>query len=254
MTATAAPKLSALIITYNEEIHMRELLSDLSFADEIIVVDSYSKDNTKAIATSFPNVKFLEREFKNYTDQRNFAIDQANNDWILFIDADERLTPEFKQEVVETISQEPEFSAYLVYRIFMFRDEILHFSGWQTDKIHRLFNKQKARYTSERLVHEKLDVQGKTGKMKHKIIHYSYADYDSYKAKMISYGKLKALEPKRRELKPNFFHFCIKPFYKFLHQYLIRLGFLDGKKGIIICYLNALSVYERYREVKRLKL
>src|SRR4051812_38993672 len=101
MTATAPQKLSALIITYNEEIHMGELLTDLSFADEIIIVDSFSTDNTKAIATSFGNVKFLEREFHNYTDQRNFAIDQAKNDWVLYIDADERLTPEFKKELLQ---------------------------------------------------------------------------------------------------------------------------------------------------------
>src|SRR6478752_4597012 len=123
MTSHSAPNLSVLIITLNEEIHIGELLTDLSFAEEIIIVDSFSTDRTKEIATSFPNVKFIEHPFKNYTAQRNFAIDQAKNDWILFLDADERLTPEFKQEVVETISQNPKYSAYLVYRIFMFQNE-----------------------------------------------------------------------------------------------------------------------------------
>src|SRR5688572_17535263 len=252
MTVTAAPKLSALIITYNEEIHMSELLTDLSFADEIIVVDSCSTDRTREIAISFPKVKFIEHPFENYAAQRNFAIEQAKNDWILFMDADERLTPEFKQEVIDTVSKNPQHSAYLVYRIFMFQNEVLRFSGRQTDKIFRLFNKQKARYNEERLVHEKLNVEGNVGKMKHKIIHYSYADYHIYKRKMVSYGKLKALEDQKKGLKPNPFHFYIKPAYNFLYLYLIRLGILDGKKGIIICSINALSVFERYRELKKL--
>lgn len=246
------PKLSVLIITYNEAKHLQELLPDLAFADEVVIVDSFSTDKTKEITCSFPKVRFLEKEFENFTDQRNFAIDQAKNDWILFIDADERLTPEFKKELLETVSGNPKHSAYLVYRTFMFQNQKLNFSGWQTDKIYRLFNKQKARYTQERLVHEKLTVDGSIGIMKHKIIHYSYADFESYKQKMLSYGRLKAQEVQRKDLNPNFFHFYIKPAYKFLYQYLIRLGILDGKKGIIICYLNALSIYERYQELKRL--
>lgn len=246
------PNLSVLIITLNEEVHMRELLTELTFADEIIIVDSYSTDKTKEIATSFPNVKFIEHPFENYTSQRNFAIDQAKNNWILFMDADERLTPGFKQEVIDLISQNPKHSAYLVHRIFMFQDQVLRFSGWQTDKIFRLFNKQNARYTDERLVHEKLKINGKIGLMKHKIIHYSYSNYDDYKAKMISYGNLKALEAKIKNKKPSLLISVLHPIYTFLYNYIIRLGILDGKKGIIICYLNAMSVKVRYKELKKL--
>ncbi len=245
-------KISVLIITLNEAVHMKPLLDDLKFADEVIIVDSYSTDETKSIATSFNNVKFIEHKFNNFTSQRNFAIDQAKNKWILFIDADERLTPELKQEIIETIQNQPAFSAYLVYRIFMFNNKVLHFSGWQTDRIFRLFNKEEARYANERLVHEKLDVNGKISFLKNKLIHYSYNDYKTYKEKMESYGKLKALEAKNKGIRPNAFHLYIKPAYKFLYQYIIRLGILDGKKGIIICYLNAWSVYIRFQELKQL--
>lgn len=240
-------QLSALIITLNEERNMKELLTDLAFAHEVIVVDSYSTDRTKDICLSFPNVKFIENKFENYTAQRNFAIDQASYDWILFIDADERLTPELKKEILETIVLEEPKSAYLLYRTFMFKKSKLRFSGWQTDKIFRLFHRQKARYTNERLVHEKLDVNGEIGKLKSKLIHYSYSDYQSYKAKMVAYGRLKAIEAKNRGIVPNFFHFVIKPLYKFFYQYIIRLGILDGSNGIVICYLNAYSVFVRYQ-------
>jgi hypothetical protein len=132
----------------------------------------------------------------------------------------------------------------------MFNSSPLEFSGWQTDKNIRLFKKEKASYITDRLVHEKLKINGSVGKLKNKLIHYSYKDFESYKAKMKSYGKLKALELYSKDFKPNFFHCYLKPVYKFFHSYLIRLGFLDGKKGFIISYLNAYSIYIRFKELK----
>lgn len=242
--------LSALIITYNEEKHIEEVLKDIDFADEIVVVDSYSTDKTVALVNASPKAKLVQHAFVDYSSQRNFAIECAINPWILFIDADERFTDELKEEVIETIQQQETASAYLFYRIFMFENTKINFSGWQTDKIFRLFKKDKAKYVTERLVHEKLKVNGKVGKLKHKLIHYSYTDYESYKGKMVSYGKLKAIEEYAKGIHPNFYHFYLHPAYKFLYQFIVRLGFLDGRKGLTICYLNALSVYVRYRELE----
>jgi ADP-heptose:LPS heptosyltransferase len=245
--------LSALVITYNEEHYIKNVLADLDFADEIIVVDSFSTDNTKKIVENAAKAKIIQNKFNDFTSQRNFAIDTAKHDWILFIDADEKFTPELKDEVIQTIQLKKTSSAYLFYRTFMFEDQKLNFSGWQTDKIFRLFKKSKARYITERLVHEKLTVNGKISKLKNKLIHYSYTDYDSYKAKMISYGKFKAIEEFNKGVRPNFYHFVLHPTYKFWYQYVIRMGFLDGKKGYTICYLNALSVAVRYRELKKMR-
>jgi len=245
--------LSALIITFNEEKHINEIMHDLDFTDEIIVVDSFSTDNTVALVNSFEKAKLIQNAFVDYTSQRNFAIENAKNPWILFLDADERFTDELKNEVIETIQKKDASSAYLFYRTFMFEDQKLNFSGWQTDKIFRLFQKDKARYTTERLVHEKLTVNGRIGKLKNKLIHFSYTDYETYKGKMESYGRFKAKEEFAKGVKPNFYHFYLHPAYKFAYQYLIRLGFLDGKKGITICYLNALSVAVRYRELKKMR-
>jgi glycosyltransferase involved in cell wall biosynthesis len=252
MDPNSSKKISVLIITLNEEAHMRPLLSDLDFADEVIVVDSFSTDRTKSISESFKNVRFIEKKFENYTSQRNFAIDQSRNNWVLFIDADERLTTHLKEEILNTVEQESDISAYLFYRKFYFKDKILRFSGWQTDRIFRLFRKDKCRYTHHRLVHEKLDVDGKIASFENKLIHFSYADYKSYKGKMITYGKLKAREKYQIGFKPTFFHEYGHSTYNFLYQYLIRLGILDGRRGIIICYLNALSISERYKELKLL--
>ena len=246
------PKITGLIITLNEEKNIKAVIDNISFVDEIIIVDSFSSDKTIEIAKTFKKVKVYQHEFDNFTDQRNLALDYATHNWILFLDADERLTDSLRDEILDTVKQKDTAEAYFFYRKFMFKGKPLHFSGWQTDKNVRLFKKNSARYSKERLVHEILRVSGRTKTMKHKLLHYSYISYDSYKAKMISYAKLKAKELYLKELKPNFFHFYIKPAYKFLYTYLIRLGILDGRKGVIICYLNALSVYKRYPFLKRL--
>ena len=244
--------ISVLIITLNEEANMQALLADLDFSDEIIVVDSFSTDKTEAICKTFQNVTFVQNKFENYSSQRNFAISQAKNDWILFLDADERLTSELKNEIIATVKTNETFSALLFYRIFMFEGKVLHFSGNQNDKIFRLFDRNQAQYTTDRLVHEKLKVNGKIGVLKNKLIHYSYSNFQAYKSKTVRYGKLKAQEKFiKKQKSPALLHF-LHPAYNFLFNYVIRLGFLDGKKGFIICYLNANSIHIRYQELKLL--
>ncbi|WP_264551458.1 glycosyltransferase family 2 protein [Flavobacterium sp. N2038] len=245
-------KLSVLIITLNEEYRIKSLLEDIDFADEIIVVDSYSTDQTVNIVESFPNVKLIQNPFINYTSQRNFALNQAKNSWILFIDADEQLTPDLKAEISSVINDKNAASAYLVYRTFMFKNKKLNFSGWQTDKIFRLFNKSDCRYNEERMVHEKLVVNGRISTLKNKIIHFSYISFSDYQAKMYQYGIFKAREKLKKGQKPSFLLMAFHPLYTFLYQFIIRLGFLDGTKGITICYLNAYSIFIRYKELKRI--
>lgn len=245
--------LTALMITYNEEQNIKAVLDHLAFADEIIVVDSFSSDKTFEIASCFKQVKVVQRAFDNFASQRNYALSLATNPWILFVDADERLPLVLQKEISAIINQTNSADAYFVHRDFMFQNKKLRFSGWQTDKIIRLFRKENAIYNHEKIVHEKLIVNGKTGKLHHKLIHYSYSNFDGYKQKMIFYGKLKAQEEFSRNTKPNAFHFYIRPVYQFLNQYVLRFGILDGKSGIIICYLNALSVAVRFRELKKIR-
>ena len=254
MILSSKQLLTALVITYNEEQNIKSVLDHLAFADEIIVVDSFSNDKTFEIASTFKNVKVIQRAFDNFASQRNYALSLASNSWILFVDADERLTTELQKEISFVINQENSASAYFVRRNFMFQNSKLRFSGWQTDKIIRLFRKESATYNHEKIVHEKLIVNGKIGKLNNKLIHYSYSNFEDYKQKMIFYGQLKAQEEFLKNTKPNAFHFYIRPAYQFLNQYLLRFGILDGKKGIIICYLNALSVAVRFQELKKIRI
>ena len=252
MNTIEKQKLSVLIITFNEELHIKSLLEDIDFADEIIVVDSFSTDKTVKIIESFENVKLIQNKFLNYTAQRNFTLDQAKNHWVLFIDADERLTPNLKSEIISVINTPKAASAYLVYRTFIFKNKKLHFSGWQTDKIFRLFNKTNCIYTEDRLVHEKLIVNGSVDTLKNKLIHFSYTNFEDYKTKMYNYGILKANEKLKKGQKPSKLLMIFHPVYTFLYQFLVRFGFLDGRKGITICYLNAYSIFIRYKELQRI--
>ena len=247
------PSISALVITYNEIGYIEKCLESIAFADEIIVIDSYSTDGTYEYLLQQENVRVIQHPFKNFTAQKSYALEQASNDWILFVDADEVVTEQLKDEIQETLAGPQTHDAYWFYRQFMFENNRLRFSGWQTDKNHRLFKKSKVKFTDRKLVHETLEVNGTSGKMRSKLMHYCYKDFEDYKGKMLHYGRLKAREAFYKEKQFNYVSLCVKPFWKFFNNYILRLGILDGKKGITICYLNALSVYERYRELKRLE-
>jgi glycosyltransferase involved in cell wall biosynthesis len=247
-------KISGLVITYNEENNIKELLENIDFVDEIIIVDSFSKDKTKEIALQNSKVLFMEHPFKDFTSQRNFALEQANNNWILFIDADERIPENLKLEILETVKKNEAFDAYYFYRKYMYQGKPIHFSGTQTDKNFRLFKKDKAKYSQERLVHETLKVDGSIGILKNKLLHFSFSNYDDYKKKMVNYGKLKAQELFLKNKNANFMNRYLKPIYKFLYSYIVRLGILDGIKGIVICYLHSYSVFVTYKTLSEIKI
>ena len=246
-------KITALIITFNEIGYIENCLKSVEFADEIVVVDSYSTDGTYEYLESLPHVKVVQHPFANFTLQKSFALQQASNDWILFLDADEIVSDVLRKEILDTVKNDPPHAAYWFYRQFMFQDQPLQFSGWQTDKNYRLFRKSKAKFSDKKIVHETLEVDGTSGILKEKLIHYCYKNYEDYKGKMLKYGRLKAKEDFYKENSFNYFFYIFKPAWKFFNHYILRLGILDGRKGWIICYLNALGVYERYRELKQLE-
>ena len=158
-----------------------------------------------------------------------------------------------KNEIKATINNNPKHVAYWFYRKFMFQKERLRFSGWQTDKNYRLFRKSKVNFSSKRIVHETLDIVGSTGILKNKLTHYCFKDYKVYKNKMMLYGRLKAKEAFNKNKRFSYALLLLKPMWKFFNSYIIRLGFLDGKKGVVICHLDALCDVERYRELQRLE-
>lgn len=246
------PKISGLLITYNEVNHINQVIKNIDFVDEIIVIDSFSTDGTFEKLQKLKHVKVIQREFKNFADQRNFAISQATKDWILFIDADERITEKLKQEIKTETSAINTPAAYLFKRKYFFKHKRIRFCGFQTDTTYRLFKKGFFKYNETKIVHEMPIVNGKSKVLKNDMLHYCFDSAAHYKSKMEHYARLKALELFKKGKKPNAFHFYIRPLYKFIVNYIFRLGVLDGIKGFKICYLSAYGVYYRYKELKRL--
>ena len=134
-------KITAIIPTLNEETHIADAIDSVSFADEVIVIDSFSTDGTIEIARE-KNVRILQRKFDDFSSQKNFAIEQATHDWIYILDADERVTSKLRDEILERVKQPGDFVGFYVYRTFYFIGRKLNYSGWQRDKVIRLFSKE----------------------------------------------------------------------------------------------------------------
>ena len=247
-------KISGLIITFNEEKNIQEILDDFSICDEIIVVDSFSSDQTVSIAEQNPKVKIIQHPFEDFTKQRNVALDAAANDWVLFLDGDERITPELHQEIISELNKFDKKDAYYFYRKFYFAGKPINFSGTQTDKNFRLFRKSKCRYVADKKVHETLAVNGSIGVFNNKLQHFSVSDYDSYRDKMIHYGNLKGQELFDKGKKFSVLTQYLKSAFKFFKTYFLRLGFLDGKEGFQLSVLQTLSVFETYESLKKEQL
>ncbi|OCB78796.1 glycosyl transferase family 2 [Flavobacterium crassostreae] len=241
------PKITALAITFNEEENIQRYVSSLAFADEIIFVDSNSTDNTAAIAQKM-GVTVFRRDFDSFSKQRNFALKKATNDWIVFFDLDEIITASLEKEIITAITNPKEFVAFTIKRNLFFMGKKIRYGGWQTDKVIRVFNKKYCQYNGN-LVHESIATNGAVGRLKESANHYSYKSFDNYNAKLNLYSKLQAEGLYIKKTKPNGYHFFIRPSYRFLWQYLYRLGFLDGKEGFILAYIHSFAVLKRYLQL-----
>ena len=243
-TIKKAMKISALAITLNEAENVKRYIESLSFVDEILFIDSYSTDETKAIAEQY-GARVIQRRFDNFSNQRNFAISQAKNDWIVFFDLDEIITKEVEKEIIEQVHTSNDYVAYYAHRnVFLFNKRI-KYGGLQNDKAIRLFNKNYCTYNGH-LVHEEIKVSGKIGHLKNRVDHHSFKSFDHYFCKLNQYSELKANECFNKNKKATVFHFIVRPSYRFVWQYFYRLGFLDGAEGFLSAKINAFFVFKRY--------
>ncbi|OAD44739.1 glycosyltransferase family 2 protein [Polaribacter atrinae] len=236
-------KITAIIPTLNEEIHIADAINSVSFADEIIVIDSFSTDKTIEIAEKL-HVKIIKRKFDDFSSQKNFAIEQATHSWIYILDADERVTAAVEKEILEAVNNPNGFVGFYVRRAFYFAKQKINYCGWQRDKVVRLFLKEHCRYSG--VVHETIYTKGKLGFLKSKIDHFGYRSYDHFISKINHYSSLKAKQLHANGKKVSAFHLLIKPAARFFIHYVIRLGFLDGLAGLILAKILAYSVFTRY--------
>lgn len=237
-------KISSVILTYNEEDNIIPCIKSLlSLSDEVIVVDSYSTDKTKENAFKFP-VQFYEKKMKSFSAQREFAISKAKHNWVFVLDADERVSEKLKAEINELIKS-PKSVAYKFKRQNYFFTKKIRYSGWQSDTVIRLFDKNHCKY-NDNPVHEEVIVNGKIETLKNKLDHHTFKSMKHYLQKMDNYAELQSIALFNKNKKITVYHLIIKPTYRFFLHFFIQLGFLDGKVGLIIAYLSALSVRLRY--------
>lgn len=238
-------KLTAIIPTKNEINNIEAVIASVDFADEILVIDSFSDDGTFEKAKTLTSCVF-QRKFDFYGAQKNYAISKAKHDWILLVDADERVTPELKTELLSLLKNETiPHEAYHIKRINHFMGQRVKYSGWRNDSVIRFFKKEACKY-DDRHVHESLKVKGTIGKLEHKFLHYSYRNFDQYMEKMNHYATLQAKDYDKKTGLLTPYHFVIKPFWGFIKHYIIQSGFRDGIVGLTIGYIQGYVVFMRY--------
>jgi glycosyltransferase involved in cell wall biosynthesis len=251
---TLMTKLSVCIITFNEEKNIARCLDSVkNIADEIVVVDSHSTDKTEAICKAY-GVKFILQHFLGYGKQKNFALKQCSNNFVLSLDADEALSPEL-DIAIRAIKLRKELpDAFSINRLNFFCDKFIRHGHWYPDKKIRLINRQKARWTDAE-IHEKMvvDKQAKVEHLKADILHYTYYSMEEFILQGNKFSSLAAQEKFAKNKKASLFNLLVNPFWSFFTGYIIKAGFLDGLYGFIIARTDAYFTFLKYAKLMRLQ-
>jgi len=236
--------LSVIITTFNEEVNVAECIESALWADEVLVVDSYSTDKTVEIAKRYP-VTVLQREYFGSAAQKNWSLDRVNNDWVLIVDADERVTPELAAEIRGILTTPPRANGYYIRRKNVVMEKVIRHSGWSTDKVIRLFDRAHGRYPNRR-VHADVDIEGDVPILKSSLLHYTYRSLDQYFQKLMNYADWGAAQGFREGKRAGFLAMCGRPLWRFFRSYILQLGILDGLHGLAVCGLQATGVFMKY--------
>lgn len=240
--------LSVILITKNEEANLKDCLESVSFANEIIVVDSQSSDKTQEIAQSFGAKLEITSDWPGFGPQKNRALNLATQEWVLSIDADERVTPELKDEILAVISSKNAANCYAIPRSSWYCGRFMKHSGWYPDYVDRLFKRGTAKF-SDHLVHERLLPDGPVAKLENHFLHYSFRDFSQVLKKVDAYSTASAeqayLKGKRSSVGKAIGH----GLWAFFRTYFLRRGFLDGSQGLALAISNAEGTYYRYIKI-----
>jgi glycosyltransferase involved in cell wall biosynthesis len=240
--------LSVIVITKNEERNIVECLESARWASEIVVVDGGSDDKTVELARGFTSKVYL-KPWEGYGASKNFALQQCTCDWVLWLDADERLTKELSSEVLAVVNQEPgDYAGYEVPRRAFFLGRWIRHSGWYPGYVLRLFRRGTGEFT-ENKVHERLDIHGKVGRLQSDLLHFTDPNLWHYFEKFNRYTTLAA-----EELDGGGVHFgvaqlIVKPVWVFTRMYVVKMGFLDGIQGFILSVVSACYVFTKYAKL-----
>ena len=243
-------KISVAIITHNEERNIRDCLESVKWADEIVVVDNGSIDGTLKICQEY-GARVYQEGWKGYSAQKNSAIEKAANEWVLSLDADERLSPELRQEIENALQKEPPVDGYWVARKNYFLGRWIRYCGWYPDRNLRLFRKSRGRFR-ERSVHERVEVQGKTAALNHPLVHETYRSLSDFLIRSDRYSTLAAGEMLRQGRKYHWGDVFFRPPFTFLQMYILRAGFMEGYWGFLLSVFYSYYTFVKYAKLKEL--
>ncbi|MBI4589758.1 MAG: glycosyltransferase family 2 protein [Candidatus Rokubacteria bacterium] len=239
--------LSVVVITWNEEERLRPCLESAAWADEIVIVDAESTDKTVQVAREFTD-RIWVRPWPGFAAQKNFALEQAAGEWLLSLDADEQVTPELKREIEGVIARSGPADGYAIPRKNFFWGAWARHGGLYPDYQLRLFRRGKGRFVA-RAVHESVAVQGPVGRLEAPLLHRSYRSLEEFIERSNRYSTLAAQEWIRSGGTVGWADLVVRPLARFLAMYVLRGGFLDGRRGLLLAGLYAHYVFLRTAKV-----
>ena len=237
-------KLSVVIIAKNEQASIRRCLESVKWADELIVLDSGSTDDTVGICREY-TAHVHQTDWPGFGPQKNRALERATGDWVLSLDADEWMTPASRDEIVRAVAQPQDVAAFRLPRLSSFCGRFMRHSGWWPDHVVRLFRRGAARFSDD-AVHERVIVDGNTGTLREPLMHETFVDLDELLAKMNNYSTLSAQDMQRDGKRSGLPMAVARAAWAFVRTYFLRGGFLDGREGFMLAVATAEGTYYRY--------
>lgn len=249
----ARSTITALIPSFNEQANIADCLASVKWADEVFVVDSFSTDRTPEIARA-AGARVVQHEYVNSATQKNWALPQVTTDWLLIVDADERVTPELRDEILAVLEADASGDqsiqdGYRIGRLNHFLGRRVRYCGWQNDTCLRLVRRGAGKY-QDREVHADIEIaSGRVGRLHAKLLHYTFVSFAQYMRKFDRYTTWAAGDRAKRTGRVGVQHLALRPAGRFLKQYVLKRGFLDGRIGLVVCSLAAYSVFMKYAKL-----
>lgn len=243
-------KISATIITLNEEDNIARAIESLRCCDEVVVVDSGSQDRTMEIAAKL-GARIVESPWRGYAGQKNFAAEKASYDWILSIDGDEALSEALEGEIWQIKKSGPKFDAYTMPRMAQYLGRWILHSGWYPDRKVRLYDRRRAQWAGD-FVHESVNVSGSIGHLDYNLLHFTCDSISSHLKRMERYTTLAAQDLVARGKKVTLADLLLDPPWTFLKTYVFQAGFLDGIEGLTIAYMAAFYNFVKYAKARNM--